>query len=189
MHFGLSGGLSYAQKPRSAKGGSLDVTFKDGSRLRYRALFGRLAVLNRPEEYIQKAGLGPDALSMDYSRFKKLAELRKKIPVKQLFMDQRNIAGVGNLYSDEALFLTRIHPLTKVGAISEAKLKKLFMNLRKVLKTMVALRKRGEWVFPKGYIAPSREKGSTCPHCRAKLSTVTIGGRVSYFCPKEQAAA
>jgi formamidopyrimidine-DNA glycosylase len=189
MHFGLSGGLTYVKKPRVSKGGSLDMVFKDGSRLRYRALFGRLAVLERPEEFIQKAGLGPDALSLTWAQFKKLADSRKKLPAKQLFMDQRNIAGVGNLYSDEALFLTRIHPLTRAGNIPTAKLKRLYANLRKVLKAMVAIRKRGEWLFPKGYIAPSREKGSACPRCRAKLKTVRIGGRVSFFCPKEQAAA
>jgi len=186
MHFGLSGLLSYEKKPAPAPGGSLDIVFSDGSRLRYRALFGRLDVVDDPREFVRHLGLGPDTLSLDWKSFWKLARSKNRLTVKAFLMDQKNIAGVGNLYSDESFFRTRIHPLTPLRDIGDVRLKKLFSNLVRILKTVSLGRRRGEWVFPGGYLAPHRERGERCPRCGTPLKMILIGGRKSFFCPKEQ---
>ncbi|HTL70323.1 MAG TPA: DNA-formamidopyrimidine glycosylase family protein [Candidatus Eisenbacteria bacterium] len=186
LHFGLSGLLSYSLRPKAEEGGVMDVLFEDGSRLRYRGLFGRVDVLEKPEDFIRRLSLGPDAMAVSFERFKSILTERRKTPVKSVFMDQKNLAGVGNLYSDEALFRARIHPLTHAGDLDPREIKRLYDELRRVLAAVTKQRAKGEWVFPKNYLASRRGAEGRCPRCGAALGMLLIGGRSAYFCPKEQ---
>lgn len=189
LHFGLSGGLSYEERRAPRKGGALSLEFADGSALHYGALFGRLGLVGSPEEHARDLGLGPDALAVSRADFERIAAARAAFPAKALFMDQRNLAGVGNMYSDEALFRCRVHPLTRVSELSAKDRDCLYAAMRTVLTEMVRVRRRGERPFPKDYLSERREKGGRCPRCGGALRSVTVGGRAAWFCPACQPLA
>lgn len=186
MHFGLSGWLKFEAKEESArKTGTLVVSFEDGSALAYSALFGAVGLVKDPREFARKKKLGPDALAVDRRTFERIMRAKKR-DVKTVLMDQSSLAGVGNLYSDEALFRARIHPCARVEDLDAKKLGRLHAELVKVLKEMVVWRKKGEWVFPPKYLAPLRETGGRCPRCRGRLASRPHGGRKTVFCPRCQ---
>ena len=112
-----------------------------------------------------------------------------KRDVKSALMDQQIVAGIGNIYSDEILFQARINPAAGVDRLTPGQLRRLFANMRKVLKTAVS-RGAGSEQFvepmPKGSLLPQRKKGGRCPRCRSRLKVFKVGGRTAYCCAKCQ---
>jgi formamidopyrimidine-DNA glycosylase len=104
-------------------------------------------------------------------------------------MEQQVIAGIGNIYSDEILFQARINPTEQIDKLSPAQLKRLFVEMRRVLKTAVA-RGAGSERFvdrmPKGFLLPERKRGGHCPRCRSVLKVFKVDGRTGYCCPRCQ---
>jgi formamidopyrimidine-DNA glycosylase len=126
------------------------------------------------------SGLGPDAAEITR------AEFRERIgaghaPVKARLLDQKAIAGVGNLLADEILWQARISPRRLTGSLSDEELDRLRRELRAAVRS--AIRKGGAHT---GDLIPHRERGGHCPRCGAELSRATIGGRTTYWCPVEQ---
>ena len=147
-------------------------------------------------EVIKKelSSLGPDPLEIGFKEFEKRLT-GKKGKIKQVLMTQEIISGIGNIYSDEALFGARIHPFKNVLELKEKDLKKLYQALRKILKKAIKL--QGESISD--YRTPSgergdfdkirkiyRREGEKCPRCGAIIKKVKIGGRSAHFCPKCQ---
>ena len=141
-------------------------------------------------------GLGPDPLEISATDFLgRISKRRGKI--KTVLLNQNFLAGVGNIYSDEALYLSKIHPLSRTEKIPKERLKELFLNLVKVLKKSLKLRgtTRQDYRDLKGqkgdYFAHRlvyARKGEECPRqiggqaCGCVISTVKIGSRTSHFC-------
>jgi formamidopyrimidine-DNA glycosylase len=139
---------------------------------------------------------GPEPLEKDFNfgDFKE-ALRKKKGRVKQVLMDQTVIAGVGNIYSDEALWESGVHPSRRIPDISDKELEKLYKALIDVLKLSIKL--KGESISDyrrisgeKGKFDPMRKvyrrEGKECFKCGSKIKRIKIGGRSSYFCPKCQ---
>jgi formamidopyrimidine-DNA glycosylase len=185
MHFGLSGYLRVVPKPGATETGTLWFEFQDNRRLVYSALFGKITITTDPDDYIRKAGLGADALSMSFAAFEAIVRSGGG-DIKQVLMDQRRIAGVGNMYSDEALFMARTHPQARAADLDSKTLRKIYDCVKKVLKEMVEARVHGEWNFPKGYLAHLRETGGRCPRCGTLVKTLAHGGRKAHYCPRCQ---
>jgi formamidopyrimidine-DNA glycosylase len=185
LHFGLSGSLRIVKSGSAAKGGTLIFELEDGRNLVYSALFGKVSVTPDPGAFVKETGLGPDALDMTFTTFEKIARSGGG-DVKGLLMDQRRIAGVGNMYSDEALFIARVHPKTRIEAMGAGSLRAVYDANRRVLKEMVKTRREGEGNFPEGYFAHLRETGGRCPRCGALAKTLAHGGRKAHYCPKCQ---
>ncbi len=151
-----------------------------------RVIFGKSdEVMARPEI----GGLGPDPLEISATDFLgRISKRRGKI--KTVLLNQNFLAGVGNIYSDEALYLSKIHPLSRTEKIPKERLKELFLNLVKVLKKSLKLRgtTRQDYRDLKGqkgdYFAHRlvyARKGQKCG-CGGIISTVKIGSRTSHFC-------
>ena len=154
--------------------------------------FGRILagksewVLNRPEI----KSLGPNPLEITTAEFLKEIS-RRRGRIKTLLMNQEFLSGVGNIYSDEALYLAKIHPLSQAEKIPPDKLHLLFRKLIWVLKKSIKLRgttrrdyrdvsgQKGDYFNHRLVYA---RKGSQCV-CGGTISTVKIGSRTAHFCP------
>ena len=106
----------------------------------------------------------------------------KQKNIKAFLMDQRNIAGIGNIYSDEILFQAKISPQRKIEDLTQKEKKVLFQKTRYVLtkatKFLISLRE-----FPKSWLEPHRHTDRICPRNKNhKLSREIIGGRPAIFC-------
>ena len=117
----------------------------------------------------------------------------KTIPIKTALLDQSIIAGIGNIYDDEILFMSRINPNTKANTISLNKCKDIIKNTKIVLTK--AIEKGGSTI--KSYTSSEGVHGlfqeellvhtkSICPNCKGNINKIKINGRGTYFCPKCQ---
>jgi formamidopyrimidine-DNA glycosylase len=140
--------------------------------------------------------LGPEPLDEGFTP-EVLAGLLKnrKAPVKPVLLDQSVIAGIGNMYADEALFEARIHPLKPAGELSGAEVERLHGAIRKVLGK--ALGRKGASV--RNYIRPDGTPGTAhdefnvahgtgkeCPVCGGPIQRIVVRGRGTYLCPRCQ---
>lgn len=137
--------------------------------------------------------LGPEPLDpkFKYSEFKKIifGERRK---IKQVLLDPQVIAGIGNIYSDDILWMAKIHPFQPANKLSEKKLKEIWIAIHKVLNKALKLRGTSysdyrDTAGKEGYYADYRlvyqREGEPCQRCKTKIKRVKIGGRSAHFCP------
>lgn len=187
MHFGMSGFLEYFKDPDDEPPHTrILIKFTNNFNLAYDCTrkLGRISTAESVQEYIKRKSLGPDALNIDYSQFKKILEGRRGM-IKPALMNQHIIAGIGNIYSDETLFQSGIHPKTKVKKLDNEHLKNIHKKMQEILET--AIKKQANTTqFPSTYIIPHREKGGKCPKCGTKLNKIKVSGRTAYYCPEHQ---
>ncbi len=145
------------------------------------------------------AHLGPEPLekSFDLKGFRKAFNRRNSGKIKQVLMDQSIISGIGNIYSDEILWLSGVHPESRVEKISEQKIGEMFRAVKLLLKTGINLEGdstsdyrniRGEkGAFQLRHRA-YRQTGKKCQkrNCRGIIERKIIGGRSAHFCPIHQ---
>lgn len=168
--------------------GREELRFRDVRR------FGRLRSLTEPELEKVWGALGPDAQGITEAQF--LAAMRgRKGAIKSWLMNQNLVAGLGNIYADEALFEARVHPLSKPGRVSIDKARQLYKAVRKVLDRAVRL---GGTTFsdymdiegrPGAFLSKLRvyqHTGEPCRRCRHAIRRIVIAGRSSHFCPSCQ---
>jgi formamidopyrimidine-DNA glycosylase len=155
----------------------------DHGELRYRnmrKLGGAWLAHDRGEVRGLLGELGPDALSIGKREFlERLAKRRGG--VKAVLMDQRFIAGVGNLIADEVLWQARLHPLLRVESLTDEERTLLYRKLRSVLRESV---ERYDYVPRKrSWLSHVRgNPGAECPRCGTPLSRITAAGRTTWFC-------
>ena len=206
IHLKLSGRLIFRKKgeelePEDIKWNHLIYSFSDGSRLFHNDLrqFGYVKLVKSGElsDFFKKEKLGPEPLEKNFSFDEFLAILKKKpkAKIKQFLMDQKNITGIGNIYSDEILFFARVHPLRKVQELKYSEIKKVFEGIRKILIEAIkfggssvrdfldALGKEGGYV-PK--LKVYGREGEKCSRCKAIIKRIKIGSRSAHFCLKCQ---
>ena len=193
LHFGMNGALHFVAKPDQEPSFTrVRLDFANDGSLAYtnKRMIGRVGLIESVDDFVADAKLGPDALDprLDLSTFK-AAVFGSKRDVKSVLMDQQNIAGIGNIYSDEILFQARINPAERIDKLTPNQLKQLFLTIREVLKTAIACG-AGSEVFtermPKGALLPERKKGGRCPRCQSPLKVFKVGGRTAYCCPQCQ---
>jgi formamidopyrimidine-DNA glycosylase len=154
--------------------------------------FGRIWLLEDPEAIFEKIGPEPlDPLLTGDQFYQRLQTRRRQI--KPLLLDQGFIAGMGNIYTDEALNLARIHPLTRANEIPAKQADGLLKSIRKVLKE--GIRRNGasiDWVYQGGdfqnYFRVYRRTGEPCPTCGTPVERIVVGQRGTHFCPSCQTA-
>ena len=183
LHFGMTGSLEYfkddRQAPRHAR---VLFVFANNHRLAFddQRQFGQIGLLRDVDEFLKKRALGADALDLDLEEFKKILEKRRGA-VKSILLNQRLIAGIGNIYADEILFRARMHPATEMSRLGNKGLGKLFRATRYILKKAIAS-KADVNKMPKSWLLPHRGKDGKCPRCGRKLRLARIGGRTAWFC-------
>jgi formamidopyrimidine-DNA glycosylase len=187
FHFGMTGRLSYFREgEKDPVHDRLLITFENGYHLAFvnQRLFGRVGVFGSMEALRAAKLLGPDALSLSLEDFLAIMHGRRGM-VKNTLMNQKILAGIGNIYADEILFQAGIHPQTPVSALGADARVRLFRAIREVLRAAVEAR-TSHHPLPDTYLLNARQEEGVCPKDNSRLEKITISGRTTYFCPNHQ---
>jgi formamidopyrimidine-DNA glycosylase len=201
FHLGMTGQLTVAQgdQPRAdhvhvvldLSGAKEQLRFRDIRRFGSATLFAGREALGR---WFEDSGLGPEPFDLDPPSWRgQLARTAR--PLKAVLLDQRLVAGVGNIYADEALFEARLHPQRAGRSLSAPEAERLRRAVVTVLNR--AIRRRGSSI--RNYVGGSGLKGSyqkefrvyhragePCPRCGTPIERVRLAGRSTHFCPNCQ---
>ncbi len=199
-HLGMSGSMRVVPE-REAPGrhDHYDLLLPDRKRLRYRdpRRFGLLLRAGEaPETHPLLAGLGPEPLGPDFDG----GHLRRsfcgrRAAVKGLLLDGRVVAGVGNIYACEALFLARIRPTTPGGRVGQERCDRLAAAVREVLGRAVEaggttlkdfVGSSGDPGYFRQELAVYGREGLPCPSCEGPIRRQVLGQRSTFDCPRCQ---
>lgn len=170
------------------------VEFEDaGPRIFFRDMrkFGKVRWLEPGDTEKRLSRLGMDALHVTPRVLREAAAVRS-VPVKTLLLDQAVLAGVGNIYADEALFAARLDPRRPANRLSHAECARLAKAVRQVLRRAIALGGSSirDYVTPDGADGRYQTKhkvyqrfGQPCRRCRTPIQRVRLGQRATHFCP------
>ena len=195
MHLGMTGSFSFTEKDAYARSilhldDGRDLVFRDPRR------FGRMAVVDAGD-YMTIPTLmllGPEPLSdeFDVDRFAEVLS-RTNAPVKPFLLSQRPVAGVGNIYADEALWRARIHPMSR--RVGKKRAAELHRAIREVLAGSI---EREGTTFSDyrmvngasgrnaGFLVAYGQEGKPCPRCKTPMRKIVLGGRGTTYCPSCQ---
>ncbi len=152
--------------------------------------FGRVWLVRDPDEVV--GGLGLEPLSQDFTAqllYESLQSRHRQL--KPLLLDQSFLAGLGNIYTDEALHRARLHPLTSSDSVNREQAQALWEAIRVVLQE--GIRQNGasiDWVYRGGdfqnYFRVYDRKGQPCPVCGTAIVRLVVGQRSTHICPECQ---
>lgn len=185
LHFGMTGRLQYYRGDQVPEYTQALFRFQNGYQLALvmpRKL-GAIHILEEMDEFIAEKGLGPDVYQEGFSKstfYDLLSGSRAMI--KPHLTNQKVMAGIGNVYSDEILFQAKIYPRKKVKALNFREKERIYQSLQEVLETTIQNQAIPEQ-FPPTYLTPHREVDAPCPRCGTEIKRVKVSGRSSYFCP------
>ncbi len=178
----------------------LILRLSDGLSLYYRDTrkFGRWRLVDDPEVILSK--LGPDALTRKFTLSYFTETLRKRQrKIKPLILDQAIVAGLGNIYADEALWESKIHPERVSNTLNDAELKNLFKAIKHVLRVGVKNRGtslgkgktnyrdvEGETGGHRAEVKAYGRGGQPCKRCKTPLKKTVVAQRGTHFCPSCQ---
>jgi formamidopyrimidine-DNA glycosylase len=183
LHFGMSGNLDYGKRREAGRHDRVIFHFTNEYSLAYvsQRRLGRVALTPAMERFVEENDLGPDAMDIDCADF--ASRIRgSKAAVKSSLMNQRLVAGVGNIYSDEVLFQSRISPALAGNKLSEKQAKHLCRIMQRVLHAAVD-RGADPTDFPASWLLPNRKQGRSCPRCAGRIRKQKVAGRSAYWCP------
>jgi formamidopyrimidine-DNA glycosylase len=170
----------------------LDFVFQERDRLVFNDTrkFGRVWLVDHEEKVTGNLGPEPFDEKLTPEIFYEMLQSTSR-QIKPLLLDQEFIAGLGNIYTDEALFLAKIHPLRRSDLIELVRADLLLTSIREVL--WRGIHHHGasiDWVYRGGdfqnYFNVYRRTNLPCPVCQVPIQRLVIGQRSSHFCPKCQ---
>ena len=196
VHLGMTGNLyvspDWRFRPSSA---SVWFALDDGRGLIFEDMrgLGSLTILTAAEARQTADALGPEPLSAKFTAeafIEAVGKLRQ--PAKLFLMDQRRVAGLGNIYAAEALFAARIDPRKSIGSLHPRRLRALHAAIVTVLRDAVRSAYKA-YSRPGGFqeaedfaCAVYGREGERCGVCAGAIRRIAQGGRSTYFCPKCQ---
>ena len=185
LHFGMGGELSYYEKSKERPVYTrIEFILKSGRRLAFTCprKICRVMLVDKAELVPALRVMGPEPLGSGFSLgfFQRLIDERPRRQIKPLLMDQKMIAGVGNIYADEILFEARVRPDRPASTLSDDEIKDIHRHTRRVLRR--ALRTAGDEEFPSDFLVSRESRGAVCRICGHPIEKATIGGRTAYFC-------
>ncbi len=197
LHLGMSGSLCVVPADQApGKHDHVDILLDSGQALRLtdpRRFGALLWTAGPPEEHELLRSLGPEPLGEDFDGDYLWRRSRnRKVAVKSYIMDAKTVAGVGNIYANEALFMAGIHPARAAGRISRERYRKLADAIRQVLESSIAqggttLRDFVNSEGKPGYFAVQLQvydrDGEPCPVCGTTLKGMRQGQRATVYCP------
>ncbi len=201
VHLGMTGQLTVvpADKPPAPHThvvfdldrGREQLRFRDVRRFGSATVFEDQAAL---DEFFRDARLGPEPFDLDPVYWRDILAKTARC-LKAVLLDQRVVAGVGNIYADESLFEARLHPTRPGRSLNAAEAGRLRQAIAKVLNR--AIHQRGSSI--RNYVGGSGLKGSyqeefrvygrtgrPCPRCRTPIGRIRLAGRSTHFCPRCQ---
>jgi len=193
VHLRMSGDLFLrAADEKPAKHDRLLLTLSNGQSLAFNDTrkFGRVWLTNQPQTVLGK--LGPEPLEKDFTpQWLYQALQNRKRQMKPLLLDQTFLAGLGNIYTDEALHLAKLHPQKGSNTVSVEQAAALHKAIRAVLRE--GIKRNGasiDWVYRGGgyqnYFLVYDRDGKPCKICGALIQKLTVGQRGTHICPNCQ---
>jgi formamidopyrimidine-DNA glycosylase len=156
--------------------------------------FGKIQLVKDRASVFGK--LGPEPLEADFTPEVLTQRLSKrKAPIKAVLLDQSFVAGIGNMYADEALFSAGIHPLRPASSLSPDEVERLHSAIQQVLRSGIGskgasianyLRPDGTPGTAQFQFKVAHGRGKNCPNCGTPLKRIVVRNRGTYFCPKCQ---
>jgi formamidopyrimidine-DNA glycosylase len=176
LHLGMAGRIVIDDEPAERGWDRFVLHFEDGGMLalRDKRRLGRA----RLEPNI--GALGPDAAEVGRTEFQELLA-RSRAPIKARLMDQAVMSGVGNLMADEILWRALIDPRRPAADLDAEEVNRLWRDMRTIIRMSV---RRGRAGVTE--LIPERRRGGHCPRCGTALERGAVGGRTTYWCPREQ---
>lgn len=189
LHFGMTGFLKYFKDfEESAEHIRLLIDFDNGFHLAFdcQRKLGLIDLVDDVKDFIDKKQLGIDPYreELDFKTFKNLVQDRRGT-IKSFLMNQKLIAGLGNVYSDEVLFQAKVHPNSTARKLNDDKLESILNLIHQVIDTAID-KNADPKALPKTYLLPRRTPNAACPLCQGKIEKAKISGRSSYFCSNHQ---
>ena len=194
VHLRMTGSLRYRDVEHEDEQFTRAVVRLDGNReLRFVDVrkFGTIDLVERLEDALPT--LGPEPLSDDFTVDALWNALRGRlVAVKSALLDQANVAGIGNIYADEALFLAHLHPECPAGSLRPRERAALHAAIRQVLEQGVAhggasfrdyTDSAGAAGAQQYYVRVFRRTDEPCDVCGAAVRRIVVGGRATHFCP------
>ena len=193
VHLGMTGRLLWNGAPGKYTRATLQL---EGGTLTYDDVrqFGRVEFFTTVPKILER--VGPDALSISFEEFESRLQQRSG-RIKSVLLNQAFVAGIGNIYADEALFGARIHPRASASRLSKRRAQELYKNVLEVLE--LAIQHRGSSISD--YVDAAGEPGEyqrrhavygrtgqPCPRCGASIRRIVIAQRGTHYCPRCQRA-
>lgn len=196
LHLGMSGKILLGTQLARKKHDHVVFIFDDESEMVFNDArrFGIVTLKSQSAKLFDHLGPEPftDEFNADYiyEKFK-----TRKTPVKPVLLDQTLVVGVGNIYASEALFRTKISPLTLASNIPKPKIKQLISHVRDVLNESIAsggstlrdyVRSSGDLGYFQHNFNVYGKANKPCPACQTPISKIVQAGRSSFYCKKCQ---
>jgi formamidopyrimidine-DNA glycosylase len=192
IHLKMSGAL-LVNPPEDRKYRKVLFQLDDGTRLMFvdPRRFGSMWLVKDPETIVGK--LGPEPFSEGFTIDALACRLKgRSAPVKAVLLDQTLLAGVGNMYADEALFAARIHPERRAADLTSPEIERLYNAIKKVLSQ--AIERKGastrDYIRPDGRPGDAHSEfcvahrgGQACPVCNGPVTRIVVRNRGTYYCP------
>ncbi|HWQ83554.1 MAG TPA: DNA-formamidopyrimidine glycosylase [Anaerolineales bacterium] len=194
IHLRMSGDLFVeAQEQQLAPHHRVVLDFDNGWRLAFNdpRKFGRMWLVSDPQQVL--GGLGPEPFDRsldDEGLYNRLNAFRRQL--KPLLLDQHFMAGMGNIYTDEALHLAGLHPLRLSSSVTRDQSLQLLRSIRQVLQEGIDRHGTSiDWVYRGGdyqrYLRVYQRTGEPCPVCGTPVERFVVGQRSTHYCPSCQA--
>lgn len=207
IHLGMTGVLIYPydaqiiEKEINSKHNHVIFTFTDDTHLIFNDVrrFGKIFLVPNIDEVESIAKLGVEPLGDDFTEeiFIRILNKKKNSRIKSFLMKQEFIAGLGNIYVNEVLYISKIHPLRLISSLNKKEVRNLYQQIKLLLSKAVKL--RGTTIADEAYRGTDGEKGKfakklqvydrkgePCIKCGHSIEVIRIEGRSSFFCSKCQ---
>jgi len=202
VHLGMSGSLTHRGAGFDAAGfdprhDHIEFALDDGSRLVFNdpRRFGIVRLMARAElaASAELRAIGPEPLSAAFNAgYLAMRARGRRVAIKNLIMDQRIVAGIGNIYASEILFLARVRPTRRAGRVARAELERIAAITPQVLRAAIGSRGTTFRSYRDSKGRPGRfaarlhvygRDGQPCHVCAAAIRNVIVGQRASFYCP------
>jgi formamidopyrimidine-DNA glycosylase len=191
LGLGMGGEINLTDRDHLPESRRLILGFEDGGCLAINFWwFGYAHFVEELAEHPMTAKLGPDFMCLSEEEFRELLRGRRG-GVKSFLLDQKRIAGIGNVYVQDPLFKAGIHPLRRINTLSEKEIGHLYQALRETLQESIDLGgsyweqnlhgERGRW--DSSYLLVAYREGESCPKCGTPVEKIKTGSTSTYICP------
>ncbi|MBU1111435.1 MAG: bifunctional DNA-formamidopyrimidine glycosylase/DNA-(apurinic or apyrimidinic site) lyase [archaeon] len=198
IHLRMSGQLVFKNEISSATRVEFNLSHQQNLLFNDFRKFGTMEIVpsNKLAKYFLDKGLGPEPLDNEFTfeKFNKILQTKARSKVKNVLMDQRVIAGLGNIYAQEVCFYAKVNPERKVETLNNEELKDLHIGIKQILTKAIKLKGTS---FDAAYVTSDGESGQfsdflkiyhqqKCKECNSKLNLIKMNSRSTYYCPKCQ---